>query len=196
MSCVINSSKNLGIRLLLGLVFLTKPLLGIPSSVNEDTLKAVYTYHFGKFTDWPANRTAARNAHFNLCILGTNPFGRGALESIEGKPVKARPLHTEIFDSGLLSQEALQACDILYISYSEKHRVNKIIAEIEGLPVLTVSDIEGFSHLGGMITLVTIEQKIRFQINRLALERAGLTISSKILELAEIVNDRTFNIEP
>ena len=56
------------------------------------------------------------------------------------------------------------------------------------MPVLTVSDIHGFSDSGGMITLVKDHGKLRFQINQKALQQANMSISSKIIELAEIID--------
>jgi len=49
--------------------------------------------------------------------------------------------------------------------------------------------MEGFAQSGGVINFVTVEKKIRFEINLDAAERADLKISSKLLRLAQIVKD-------
>ena len=53
--------------------------------------------------------------------------------------------------------------------------------------ILTVSDTETFIQDGGMIRFITDANKIRFQVNLTATKDAGLTLSSKLLRLAEIV---------
>ena len=53
--------------------------------------------------------------------------------------------------------------------------------------VLTVSDTNGFAHQGVIINLIKVDNKIRFEINPAAAERAGLKISSHLLRLARIV---------
>ena len=54
-------------------------------------------------------------------------------------------------------------------------------------PILTVSDIKGFTAYGGIIQFKLVDNKVRFTINIDAATRAGLTISSKLLSLATVV---------
>ncbi len=158
--------------------------------MEEDTIKAVYTYQFGKFTEWPATKFGHSEATLNFCILGANPFRRSALDAIENKQVRGRHLKIELYPSGLLSNEAIAGCHILFISASEKNRLRSILAELHHSPVLTVSDIGNFAQQGGMIALVKSQQQVRFEINSTALRHAGLAISSKLLELAKLVRER------
>lgn len=160
---------------------------GATQAIEEDTLKAVYTYQLGKFTEWPITKLTALDASLNFCILGKNPFGRTALDAIQDKRVKGRRLTIELYPSGLLSNEAIAACHILYISESEKSRIKSILAQLRASPVLTVSDIDEFAQEGGMIALVRSQQHVRLEINSTALQRSGLTVSSKLLELAKLV---------
>jgi len=55
------------------------------------------------------------------------------------------------------------------------------------VPILSVSDIADFTRAGGMIDLVEVEQRIRFNINLSAARRARLRLSSQLLKLATIV---------
>ena len=50
--------------------------------------------------------------------------------------------------------------------------------------MLTVGETEKFLEAGGMINFVTQGNKIRFQINEAATKKAGLKVSSKLLNLA------------
>ncbi len=168
---------------------LTPPRLvhGGAQMIEEDTLKAVYTYQLGKFTEWPATKLNSSEASLNLCILGKNPFGSSALDAIQNKRVQGRRLKIEIYPSGLLPNEALATCHILFISESEKSRLRSILAQLRDSPVLTVSDIDNFAAHGGMIALVKLQEQVRFEINSMALRRSGLAVSSKLLELAKII---------
>ncbi len=178
------------------LVFLSLIVLLLPLSISatevddieEDTLKAIYSFKFGKFAEWPETKLNDSNSTLGFCILGINPFSQAALETIEGAVVKGRKLKIMIYDSGLLSNDALDECHILYVSQSEITRQQPILSALWNKPILTVSDIEGFSHKGGMITLINIDQQIHFEINPDAVKRAGLSISSKLVELAKTIN--------
>lgn len=156
-------------------------------TINEDTVKAVYSFRFGKFIHWPKSKLNDNKSSLGFCILGKNPFGYSVLDAIEGKRVKGKTLRVELFESGLLSNDALPDCHILFISQSEKSRVQHILEALRYQPVLTVSDIEEFSRHGGMITLIKMDDQIQFEISPDAINRAGLSISSKLLELANVI---------
>lgn len=178
---------------LLFLALLTCLLFSTPANsedMDPEYLKTLYTYKFGKFVKWPVAKLNAQTGHFRLCILGRNQFSRKTITMLSGKAVQSLPLLIDVFDSGVVPEDVLKACHILFINASEKHRLTTILESISQRPVLTVSDIHQFSSHGGMITLLEKRGRIRFQINPNALQQAQLTISSKILNLAEIIKDK------
>jgi hypothetical protein len=157
-------------------------LYGEPSSSREYSVKGAFLYNFAKFVSWPEEAFRDDQMHITLCILGKDPFG-DALAAVEGKTVKHRKVvikHCETLDD-------LDKCHILFISRPEKQNLSEILAKVKNWNTLTVSDMEGFAQSGGVINFVTVEQKIRFEINVDAAEGAGLKISSKLLRLAKTV---------
>ena len=61
----------------------------------------------------------------------------------------------------------------------------KIAGELRDLPVLTISDIEGFGELGGIAQFYFDQGRLRFSVNVKAAKRARLEISSKLLSIGE-----------
>jgi hypothetical protein len=51
-------------------------------------------------------------------------------------------------------------------------------------PVLTVGETLPFERRGGIITFIIEAGKVRFDVNPRAAERAGLRLSSKVLQVA------------
>ena len=76
-----------------------------------------------------------------------------------------------------------------FVSESEQRRLSPILAGLESHHVLSIGDMEGFAEQGGIIGLTKVDGKVRFAINVDAAQRAGLTISSKLLKLASIVHN-------
>jgi len=76
-----------------------------------------------------------------------------------------------------------QQSHLLFICSSERKNIGSIIASLQGAPVLTVSDVDGFLEAGGMINLVVRNNKVRWGINRTALNSAGLHLNAKLLQL-------------
>jgi hypothetical protein len=155
-----------------------------PAPPPEYLVKAAFLYNFAKFTEWPATAFAGPRAPLRLCVLGADPFGP-ALESIAGKKVKDRTIVTSRFERA----DGVEGCHVLFVSASEGERLDGILRSLRDEPVLTVADVPGFARSGGIVNLKTVENKVRFEINLHAGQRAGLRFSSQLLKLAEIVED-------
>jgi hypothetical protein len=80
----------------------------------------------------------------------------------------------------------LRACHLLYVGDTNSARTAAILDELQGAPVLTVSDGAEFIRNGGIIGLIVEEGRMRFVINPATAQRAGLRLSSRLLQLAKI----------
>lgn len=168
----------------------TSPMFGSPNVVNaakttysESEVKAAYLYKFSGFVDWPDTVFSSDKAPFLIGVLGDDPFQSILDKTIEGKKAKDHPVAAK--RSNIPSD--LKECHIVFISASEKNRIESIIAEFATEPVLTVSDSEDFVKQGGVIGLVNIDDKIRFEVNLDAAKKAGLKISSQLLDVARVI---------
>lgn len=144
---------------------------------TEYRIKAAFLYNFTSFVTWPDE--LAGQAGFTLCVFGNDPFGN-LLDKLAGKPVK----NTRLAIRRLESLALLDQCQLVFISEMSSDQLDPALALLHGLPVLTVSDMRGFTELGGIIEFRIIENRVRFDININAAESAGLSISSKLLSLA------------
>jgi YfiR/HmsC-like len=152
-----------------------------PAPIDEYLVKAAFLYNFAKLTDWPASKKTG--GRFLLCVLGDDPFARG-LDAIAGKTVNDKVV--AVFRGVELAQA--QQCHLVFIAESESARLRQHLEGLRDRPVLTVSDLPNFAHAGGMIALKVVENRVRFAVNVAAGQRAGLTFSSRLLHLAEIVS--------
>ena len=84
------------------------------------------------------------------------------------------------------SREA-RSCHIVFIGWTDPSRVDRTVKDLEGRPILTVGELDGFAERGGMIAMVMRQNRLRLEINLRAVERAGLRLSSQLLKLAKLV---------
>lgn len=150
------------------------------SQPSEYQIKAAFIYNFAKFVEWPPEALPANNSPFVIGILGENPFLDDLKKVILNKTINEHPIEIKTFRS---AAEATN-CHLLFISSSEKDRLEEIIKELGQSSVLTVGETERFTESGGMINFVVESKKIRFQINDEAAKKVKLKISSKLLSLA------------
>ena len=146
----------------------------------EYQVKALFLFNFAQFVSWPS--TQPSDAPFVIGIVGDDPFESYLDETVRGEKVNNRLLTTQRFRRGRDPRN----CSILFISQSERDRAAEIVSSLKGRSVLTVSDIDGFANLGGMIELFTEKNKIHMLINLEAVRAANLKVSSKLLRVAEV----------
>lgn len=153
------------------------------SKVDEYKLKAAFVYHFAEMTDWPAEAFADNGKEITVCTLGTDPF-EGQLEStLAGKAIGSRSLRVR---HAKQTPEA-RGCQIVFLGSGDMKKMGELIAQIGSAPVMTIGEADGFLQQGGMFSFCQEGNKIRFEINVVPAERAGLKISSRLLLLAKNV---------
>jgi hypothetical protein len=151
--------------------------------LDEYQVKAAFIYNFAKFVEWPQQPASGAAGPMALCVLGQDPFG-GALEDVvSGKVVNGRALVVRQVRDVQHSSD----CHILFVSASERKRIGSILEVVRGKEILTIGDMERFAAEGGVINLKLEDGRIRIEINLEAAHRQSLRISSKLLNLAEIV---------
>jgi len=161
-------------------------LLAVPtlpaqnSKPTEYQVKAAYLYNFGRFVEWPAKVRAAKDGPFTICVLGQDPFGPTLNAVLADETIAGKSVVTE----RIPKPEDAVKCQILFISSSEDIQLKQILEALDNTSVLTVSDMPQFSRRGGMVQFVLDGNRVRFEVNLVPTEHAGLTVSSELLKLA------------
>lgn len=156
------------------------PARGAPS--REYQLKAAFLYNFVQFVEWPAAAFENEQSPYVIAVVGENPFD-GAIEAaVNGKTINGRSLVVRYFPN----VADLGPCHLLFVARSENGRLAELMEKLGGSAVLTVGESEQFPWAGGCIRFLNEDNKIRFEVNLEAAERARIRISAKLLKLAKI----------
>lgn len=159
------------------------PAPGHAAPVSDAKVKAAFVYQFIKFVEWPPPAFASAAAPIQLCLLGgPDPF-LAALADIEGRSAQGRNIHVRRLPAG----SDAQACHLLVVGESEGLQPLAPLLADRSTGRLTVSEIPGFAAAGGMIGLLVESNRVRFEINLPAAQRAELRLSSQLLKLARQV---------
>jgi hypothetical protein len=155
-------------------------------SLTEFQVKSLFLFNFAKYVDWPSNTFAAADAPIMIGLIGDGKFGSDLAKTVEGKNVDGRP----ILIRQIQTPEEMEKCHILFIRSSEKTGLAEILGRLKTRPVLTVGETDHFVEQGGVINFVKKEGKIRLEINLDAARQANLQISSKLLNVADVVKGK------
>jgi hypothetical protein len=165
------------------LFLLTIALISHPISIAQlndgaksENVMAVYIYNFTKFLDWPNNDSE----YFYISVLGKSNLVEPLNNIAEKEKVKGR----KIVISELDNVSNLKSNSILFLSAEEENKLHTILKKTSEKNILTVSNSEGFANKGVCINFFIADNKIKFEINRKAIEEAGIIPNTRLLSLA------------
>jgi hypothetical protein len=149
----------------------------------EDEVKAAFLYNFTKYVDWPAAAFQDASDPLRMCVVARPKFVRAVENLISGETSRGRPIQ-------LVTPELtnLNRCHVLFTGASEASRFDAALPALSGRPILTVAESKTLFDQGGAILLVVDNSRVRFDVNVRAIEKAGLTVSSKLLRVARNVH--------
>lgn len=175
-------------EILAALLLCAAPLTaGVPANtqevLDEYQVKALFLYNFAKFFEWPKDLP---EDSFCIGTIGQDPFA-GALEQVVQKRASSgRAFHVEHYRTAAEARK----CHIVFIPSSDFKRIRAALDGLSGSSVLTVGESAGFCESGGIVNFALVDGTLRFEINPAAAARAGLRVSSKLLNLAKIARDQ------
>lgn len=169
--------------LLVFIVFLTGIAGGVvdgSSADREYALKAAFLFHFTQFVEWPEEARPAADEPLRIGVLNPNPFGTILDEIVAGETVGGRPVEVRYFDR----PDPAEPPHILFIPAAARERRREALDELKNRPVLLVGEDRDFLRDGGLVSLIREENRVAITLSRRALDRSGLTVSSRLLRLA------------
>lgn len=169
------------LSLLLIVLCTSYPAFATTHSISS--LKVAYLYNIAKFTEWPAGTWETTNSPFYFCSYGSDDIVE-ELQTLQDKTIAGHPVR-------LLqpNQEAdFRLCHAFYIDTDKRTRYRYLLSLINQQKVLTISDDGPFFDYGGLINLIEKDQRLRFEVNTQQLAGSQLKFSSKLLQLAILVD--------
>jgi uncharacterized protein DUF4154 len=150
---------------------------------REYEVKAAFLFHFAQFVEWPEETFKDPTSPLIYCTIGEDPFHGSLDAALNEKTIGTRSFRVMHFKQ----PQEFRGCQVLFIGAGEKKLLPTILAGVRGDSLLTVGESEHFVQEGGMIGFSLEENKIRFEVNLEAAQKAKLRISSRLLVLAKNV---------
>jgi hypothetical protein len=150
---------------------------------KEAQIMAAFLYNFTKFVEWPPEQFGDAAAPIVLGIFGDSPIQAELVVVVSGRKVNGRELVVKRVATVLEVANA----HVVFVGAAEESRFAGILPAIKDWGVLTVGESTEFLDDGGMVRLFLEAQRLRFEINIRAAQRANLKVSSQLQKLAAIV---------
>ncbi|MBA3006853.1 MAG: YfiR family protein [Desulfocapsa sp.] len=151
---------------------------------EEYAVKAAFILNFAKVTLWPEKIFADSPATIDVGLVGEDESLAMAFKSIDGKQVGDRTLRVRFIPPA----GDCRGCEILFVSNAiDRATLLRFLTAVKDQPVLIIGETPDFARIGGIINFISKNGRLHFEINPREAERHRLKISSRILQLANIV---------
>jgi len=154
------------------------------SSVKETQIKCAFLYNFAKYVEWPEGRFANDAEPIVVGLFGDSLLQDELETTVRNRKVNGHP----ILVRRVITAAEVRATHILFVAASEDLHFATIRKQLGDDAVLMVGESPAFLSHGGSIRFVIDDERLRFEINAGAAERAHLKISSQLQKLATIVH--------
>jgi hypothetical protein len=144
------------------------------------TVVANIIYRFTKYVDWPDNK---KSGDFIIGVIGEPPLFDALNTFITNKTVGSQKLVLKKISRSDISFN----CHILFIGDDDAGSLKKIAALTRGAPILLISESAGLALKGSCINFVVVNDHLKLEINKNAIEQRGLSIATELLSLGIIV---------
>jgi hypothetical protein len=147
--------------------------------VADPNLKAAYIYRLATFAAWPASALPG-GSPLTMCVIGDRAVSEALDRAMNGMTVDSRPV-TVVFGT---PDKPPSSCHTLYVSAVSAAQATRVVTAVRGTPVLTMSDLEGFNRMGGIVELFFQAGRLQFSIRADAATQSSLQLSSRLLQLS------------
>ncbi len=150
---------------------------------REHALKAACLFNFCQFISWPADSFDGPSSPIVIGVMGNESFATLLEGMVRGEIVRGRAIRV----SRCRRPDEAGSCHLIFVSNAEAPRHGAVLRAIQGRHIVSVGESDAFLSGGGMIALASVQNKVRLRVNLPAVRASGITVSSKLLRLAEIV---------
>lgn len=151
--------------------------------ISEYAAKAGFLLKFTQYVEWPSEAFSSSDAAFQIGVFGSDPFGQRLEDTFQGHRVKGRPVVIRRVKNGA----DLTDLQILYVPAAQAGYASDIARQTKGRPILVVGESPNFCKSVGVINFFLDGTYIRFEISSPLARQGNLVISTKLLNVARII---------
>ena len=155
--------------------FKVKSRRSLISGKEEYDKKAIFLYNFLSYIFWPEDSKAE---NFTIGIVGESPIKQALVAQVYGKSVNKQAISVDTYIPG-------NNYKILFFTEAGQSQFNRIKKLCVGKTVLFITENTLLENIGSHISLYVDGTKIRFTVNKPAIEKTKLKVSNSFYGLSD-----------
>jgi hypothetical protein len=142
-------------------------------------VKAVFVINFIRLVNWSEIPGEANPAELPVCAWSKSDFFTAVRSMGSGKRVGKRSVVFRIEPV-----PDVQRCRVFLLDRPHYAAARQALGAVKDAPVLTIGNGAGIIDYGGMFELIVLDNRVQFNVGLEAIDRSGLDISAKLLQLS------------
>ena len=158
------------------IIYLVIWLLGISNNylhAQESKYQALYLFNFTKYLNWEGEK-------ITIGVLGNSPVLLELSALIKQNP--------NIELSKISGADAVISCDMIYLPSAQSRNFELVQKHISNRSIVIVAEDETLIDQGAEFAFYSEEGRLKFAINKMAVDDSGVKMSARLLSLGKIVN--------
>ncbi|HEY6598075.1 MAG TPA: YfiR family protein [Pseudomonadales bacterium] len=162
--------------------------------------RAGFILNFLRFTEWPDSVFAGDSSAVVVAVTGDRELVSTLSTLVRDERIGRKQRAVKVVEvespapSGRTADAEVQRTrlrnsHLAFVGPQARDRLQSVLRETSGRPVLTVSETPRFAERGGMIGLVVRDGRMTFDIAPQRIRSAGIDLSSKVLRLGRVVGE-------
>lgn len=154
------------------------------ASRGEYAVKAAFILNFILLTEWPEDVGDGSN-EIELCVVGKGRLPK-PFKALEGKKIGQKSLRVV----PVTVDTTLSRCQVAFFREEvDTENLVRTLNAVRSKPVLTIGEKKNVTKLGGAIHFYIDGNRLRFAINPKVVSEQGLRMSSRLLQIATLIDD-------
>ncbi len=151
------------------------------SLAQNEKFKALFMYNFAKNIQWP---TTYQSGDFVIAVYGNSPIA----DELKIIASKQKIGSQTIVVKTVKSANEIGDAHIVYLPENQSASAKEVVNTTANKSVLVITDKEGLSKEGSDINYIKDGGRVKYEINRAAIEKKGMSVSNSLISLGVPVN--------
>jgi hypothetical protein len=156
-------------------------LLTMPAVSQKAKYQTDIVYRLSQYIEWPEYNEQYK---FVIGVVGNaDDFESFQRMALERHAMNGRPIEVRYFEC----TDAIDACQLLYVSDQCDIKIDKIVKKAKSNPILIVTAKDGYGEAGSVINFVEESGKLKFELNEEQALKRGLLVSEQLQNIAVVI---------
>ncbi len=164
--------------ILCAVIFAASNLFAQERTIEE--IHSMMVFNFIKYVQWP---NADKSGEFVIGVVGNDEVYTKLNAWYGGKPNGTKTYVIKKFASA----NDVTDCQIIYIDKSKSGDFDAINEKVKGKSTLIVTNKSGLGSKGSCINFKTVDDKLKFELNKHAMEASNLKVSGSLTSMAILI---------